>query len=205
MKNILKNLRDDETIHIMEPDKGNGIVIVNRNEYIEKVEKILSDPSKFEKLLSDPLKESLRHEKHLRNFLLYLKKQNIIDDSFLYERLAPTGSKPGILYGLPKVHKANLSFRPILSAIGTHSYNISKYLLSLLNPLLTNRYLLSDTLNVPLNETIVITIYRAYNNSTVFTGFPLPNFKKLLNPAVKDSHFILNNKNINRGNGFQWV
>ena len=109
----------------MKPDKGNGIVIVDRDDYLSKMNDILSDASKFTRLSSDPLKETLKREKHLRSFLLKLKKDNIITTE-LCEQLAPTGSITGILYGFPKVHKANLPFHPILSAIGTHSYNLSK-------------------------------------------------------------------------------
>ena len=218
---VLKKLKDDESIHIMKPDKGNGVVIVNKTEYFEKMEQILNESSKFDKVSSDPLKETFKREKQLRNFLLNLKKQNVISDT-IYERLAPTGSKPGILYGLPKVHKTNLPFRPILSAIGTHSYNLSKFLLSLLSPLLTNRYLLPDTFsfldelrnsdldsdnvfmasfdinslftNVPLEETIDIIINKAFNNATLFHDFSLTDFRKLLDYSVKDTHFLFNSR-----------
>ena len=43
--------------------------------------------------------------------------------------LYPSGSKPGVLYGLPKIHKTLQdgipSFRPILSAIGTPTYKLA--------------------------------------------------------------------------------
>ena len=41
----------------------------------------------------------------------------------VYRELFPSGSTPGILYGLPKVHKPDWPARPILSAIGTCNYN----------------------------------------------------------------------------------
>ena len=53
----------------MKPDKGNGVVIVNRTEYVSKVEQILSDIIKFERLTSDPLKNALKREKELRSFV----------------------------------------------------------------------------------------------------------------------------------------
>ncbi len=225
---LLKNLRDDKSIHIMKPDKGNGVVIVNRKDYTDKMDQILKDATKFEKLTSDPFKETLKREKQVRKTLLDLKKQNVIDD-FTYERLAPTGSKPGILYGLPKVHKTNLPFRPILSAVGTHSYDLSKYLLSILSPLLTSRFLLSDTFsfldelhnsnldsdnvvmasfdinslftNIPLDETIDIIINKAFSNAPSFHNFALTDLKKLLDIAVKDSHFIFNNAYYKQNDG----
>ena len=45
--------------------------------------------------------------------------------------LYPLRSKPGVLYGLAKIHKAlengMPSFRPILSAIGTATYKLAKF------------------------------------------------------------------------------
>ena len=45
-----------------------------------------------------------------------------------YEDLSPSGSRPGIIYGLAKVYKTVTnglpSFKPILSAIGTPTYNL---------------------------------------------------------------------------------
>ena len=46
-----------------------------------------------------------------------------------YDKVCPKGSRPGILYGNPKIHKLvvnNLSkFRPVLSAINTYGYNLA--------------------------------------------------------------------------------
>ena len=45
-----------------------------------------------------------------------------------YEDLSPSGSRPGIIYSLAKVYKIVTnglpSFKPILSAIGTPTYNL---------------------------------------------------------------------------------
>ena len=50
-----------------------------------------------------------------------------------------SGSKPGVLYGLAKIHKALedgiLSFRPILSVIGKPTYKLARFSSQLLNPL----------------------------------------------------------------------
>ena len=39
----------------------------------------------------------------------------------LYNNLAPTGSRPGILYGLPKVLKPSIPLRPIVSTINSRA------------------------------------------------------------------------------------
>ena len=102
---------------MIKPDKGNGVVILNREDYNNKMSVIIDDPSKFKPLSTDQLKETLHRETKLRNFLKSLKKENVITDE-LYKKICPIGSRPpGILHGLPKVHKANIPVRPILSAI----------------------------------------------------------------------------------------
>ena len=98
------------------------------------MEDILQDTNKFKPLLDDPVKTTIKRENKIRTFLKELKKTNTITDEQL-KQLSPTGSRPGIIYGLPKVHKTNIPLRPISSAIGTHSYNLAKFLFVLLRPL----------------------------------------------------------------------
>ena len=51
-----------------------------------------------------------------------------------YKQLLPTGnsSPPARFYGLPKIHKANCPMCPIVSACGTSTYNLAKYLTKIL-------------------------------------------------------------------------
>ena len=51
---ILKSLRESKDILILTPDKGCGTVILDREEYVEKINAIINDTSKFRKLHSDP-------------------------------------------------------------------------------------------------------------------------------------------------------
>ena len=66
-----------------------------------------------------------------------------------YKDLSPSGSRPGIMYGLAKVHKIVRdglpSIRPILSAIGTPTYKLAKFLVPILEPLTTNEYTIKDS------------------------------------------------------------
>ena len=66
-----------------------------------------------------------------------------------YKDLSTSSSRPGIMYGLAKVHKTVTdcltSFRPILSAIGTPTYKLAKFLVPILEPLTTNEYTIKDS------------------------------------------------------------
>ena len=50
---VLRNLRKNKDIVITKPDKGNGVVILDRKLYDSDIQEIISDTSKFEKLKED--------------------------------------------------------------------------------------------------------------------------------------------------------
>ena len=110
-------------------------MILNKTDYIEKTNVILEYDSKFKKINENWFKVILRQEDKL-NRLLRSIKDKLPDTSFNF--LFASGSLPGVLYGLPKIHKLNCPIRPILSAIGTFNYNCAKFLVPLLNPLTQN-------------------------------------------------------------------
>ena len=60
-----------------------------------------------------------------------------------------TGSRPGVLFGLGKVHKETKNglppFRPIFSAIGTPTYKLAKFLPPFLTPLTQNEHTITDS------------------------------------------------------------
>ena len=85
----------------------------------------------------------MKIEDKINRFLSKLLKSDCIAQA-TYNSLHVTGSGPGILYGLPKVHKPNFSqnfpYRPILAAYNLASYKISKYLVPILASLTSNQY-----------------------------------------------------------------
>ena len=69
---VLRNLRKNKDIVITKPDKGNGVVILDRKLYNNAIEEIISDTSKFQKLNEDP---TLKCEASLQRFLRKLKQK----------------------------------------------------------------------------------------------------------------------------------
>ena len=51
---VLRNLRNNKVIVIRKPDKGNGIVMLDRTLYNNAIEEIISDTSEFKKLSENP-------------------------------------------------------------------------------------------------------------------------------------------------------
>ena len=215
----LKSLKSDKSIFITRPDKGRGTVILDKNEYIKKVETILSDKSKFKEIFEDPFKVITRLEDRLARLLRkFLKLEIISKDTF--NHLFSSGASPGVLYGLPKIHKIGNPIRPVLSTINTFNYNVAKFFVPLLEPLTTNEYTLKNSLefikeinqvnlkdkvmasfdiqslftNIPLDETIKIIDNELFKNSTTYMGFTRKQFIDLLELSIKDSPFIFNDK-----------
>ena len=73
-KRRLSNLRKNKDIVITKPDKGNGVVILDRKLYHNAIEEIISDTSKFEKLIEGL---TLKREALLQRFLRKLKQKNL--------------------------------------------------------------------------------------------------------------------------------
>ena len=112
----MKTLAKNKNLVINSPDKGRGVVIMNRDDYLQKMLQILNDSSKFIKLPNlNSFLTTLRLEDLVNKFLNKLCKAGIISDE-QYKKLYVSDSSPGILYGLPKIHKPNLPMRPILAA-----------------------------------------------------------------------------------------
>ncbi len=101
------------------------MVILNKKDYIDKTESILNDKSKINLINGDWFKYIISLEDKLNRILRKIK--NKLTDT-TYNFLFASGSTPGILYGLPKVHKDGCPIRPILSAINTFNYNLAKFL-----------------------------------------------------------------------------
>ena len=101
----LRNLSRDKSIVICRPDKGTGVVLMDKTEYINKMSTILEAPDKFQLIDSDNwLTHTLRQEDKVNRVINKFKRDGIISES-LARTLTVSGTNPGTMYGLPKVHK----------------------------------------------------------------------------------------------------
>ena len=127
------------------------------------------------------------------------------------------GTKPG---------EKSPPFRPILSAINPPSYKIAKFLVPMLSDLTKNKYVSKDSFefaknireqnqeffmasfdidslftNVPLVETIEISVKKLFGKKKKYKGFSRQQFKKLLSLAVQDSFFLFDGTYYEQGDG----
>ena len=69
----LKDLIKNRDLVIQKADKGNTVVILNKNDYISKMNVILGDSSKFQKLSLTKIKFGIILYKWKTGLLMYLK------------------------------------------------------------------------------------------------------------------------------------
>lgn len=150
---------------------------------------IITTDGKFKKLDSD---QTIQREKKLQNYLRSLHKKIDGIKPEVYRRIIPCGSKSGVMYGLPKIHKEGSPIRPIISAVGTYNYKLAKYLDEILKPLLDNsKYILKDTFDfvnkIKSLSTSIDKILASYDVQSLFTNIPtIETIEIILNEVFKD-------------------
>ncbi|XP_072030495.1 uncharacterized protein [Amphiura filiformis] len=130
-KIALKDLRKEDTILILPADKGKSTVVLDKEDYEEKVNIMLNDDKTKEKLKSDP---TARYKKKLVSLLTRFKKEEKITVKE-YWKLYPTVENTPRMYCTPKIHKAGTPLRPIVDYCGSIMYETSKELARILGPL----------------------------------------------------------------------
>ena len=190
----------NKNLVIQRADKGNTVVIIDKDKYIQGVKNVISDSSKFIPLNIPPedyINYIVNVEKKFRKLFNNLYDNNKISKDELL-KICPVGSRPGILYGNPKVHKPVVDnmpkFRPILSAINTPGYNVAKFLIPILEPLTRNEFTVKDSFSFAKEITKYDSslFMASLDVESLFTNIPL---KETVNNCVSDLH----NKNLYNG------
>ena len=147
----LQNLRKNKNIVIQKSDKGKSVVVVDKADYLDKLENLLNDTRKFEKInlkYDGILNFAINQEKRIDSILKKLVASNSISEE-TRRFLKPVGTRPGIMHGLCKVHKDIIDncppFRSILSAINTLTYKLANFLVPILKSLTSNEYMVKDS------------------------------------------------------------
>ena len=126
----LRELKEDDTRVILTADKGVCLVVMDKEEYIRKAEELLKEKA-YKIIPTDPTN---RQKNKLLQILKKIKGEGGMNES-TYKKMYPTGAGIPNFYGLPKIHKAGVPLRPIVSSRGSVSYNTAKELARILKPL----------------------------------------------------------------------
>ena len=123
-------LKKDTNRVILTADKGTCLVVMDKEEYINKAQDLLKEEA-YKIIPEDPTN---KQKNKLIQLLKKIKTECGINEEN-YKKMYPTGAGIPEFYGLPKVHKAVVPLRPIVSGRGSVTYNTSKELARILKPL----------------------------------------------------------------------
>ena len=208
LRNAAKSLKNNNDIMIRKADKSSTYVIMNKQEYIDKLNDILSDESKFKQIKANPVETLKKKANEL------IETLNSLQDDIKLPKIIG-GFKPGYIYGNVKIHKPNNPLRPIISQIPTPTYNLAKTLNKIISPYVPTQYSLRsssdfiDSLNsnkcrgtiasldveslftnVPIEQTIEIIIELAYSDPNLPSPkIPREILRKLLQLCTKEAPF----------------
>ena len=133
-----------------------------------------------------------------------------------YKGLSPSGSRPGVIHRSAKANKIVTDglqlFRTILSAIGTPTHKLPKFLIPMLKSLTTNEYTMKGSFtfaeelqsfdskfvmtnfdieshftNIPLQETIDLCVENLLKDRTHADNLSKDCFRRLLNRTMSES------------------
>ena len=155
-------------------------------------------------------------------------KQNGLIDTGTFNRIRPTGTVIPRLYGLPKVHKEGLPFRPILDMSNSPYHAVAKWLANILEPVRRHvaKYSLRDTFefvdsiegmnlvdqsmfsldvtslftNVPLYETIDY-LCDSIHDTQINIGLPVDELRRLLLMCTENVQFKFNGQIYRQNDG----
>ena len=215
---------------ILKQGKGQGVVLIDKIDYYNSMERILNDKTKF-KVVNDD--HTFRNLVSVQNYLNTLVSRGKVTEDDKME-MRPKSSRLGRAHGLPKIRKDYTntpSFCPIVDKTRIAHYGVGKYLSNLLNPLTLNEYSLKDSFeatkpihsiptelfsqgyryvsfdvvslftNVPLKKTIEIILKRVCNNQLVQTKLKKHTLKKLLLDASSKTDFSFDGKIYKQNDG----
>ena len=212
-KLALDSLRKHKSIIVSKPDKGQGVAILNKCDYIAKMESILQDQAKSDDNISKLSK--------FQGFLYRLKASKQLDDE-IHHLSRPTAVPTPMLYGLPKLHEDGIPLRPTLASTGSFNYQSAVWLNKILMPprehdsnikdtfdfqvKLSNMVNLSSKIlasfdvkslftNISVDFTIQIILQKLFpDKSTRFYGMNKRQFRKLLNWTCKTTTLYFDGK-----------
>ena len=130
MRDALKSLREDKSIMFLPADKGHANVVMDTDTYRAKVSTLIENRP-YQLLNKDPTDRLTRK---LSEKLLSLKRTGSLSEA-VYNKIRPRHNQPPRIYGLPRIHKADVPLRPIVSCLNTFAYDLSAYLANILSPL----------------------------------------------------------------------
>ena len=172
MRDALKSLKEDESIMVLPADIGCANVVIDTDTYRAKMSTLIEN-GPYQLLNKDPTDRLTRK---LSEKLLTLKRSGYLPEN-VYNKIRPRHKQPPRIYGLPKIHKADVPLRPIVSCVNTFAYDLSAYS-AILSPLTgKSEYTVTNSahfVSTVSNETILDNeIMVSFDVESLFTNVPI--------------------------------
>ncbi|XP_076059498.1 uncharacterized protein LOC143036137 [Oratosquilla oratoria] len=120
-------------VPVRRADKSSIYVILNKEDYLSKLNLILSDTTKFKKISSDPTSKLKVKVNKL------ITANNAAIDHLHIPPIIGEYS-PGYIYGNVKTHKPDAPLRPIISHVTTPTYRLAKQINGIITPYIPKKY-----------------------------------------------------------------
>jgi hypothetical protein len=120
-RNVLKSIEDKvrtNDLIITKADKGNCTVVLNKVDYVEKVDSFIQE-NNFQKLDKDPTENFNKMVKST------VSNSKTIFDDWEVKRLNIMNPQTPRFFGLPKLHKVNVPIRPVVSYVNSPCYKLA--------------------------------------------------------------------------------
>ena len=123
-RKAIRELEQMEDIVVLPADKGNVTVVMDKQEYQEKVDQLLQDQDTYKHITRDP---SNKAEKEVRQ---NIKSQDVkININLSNTRLAR-------FIGYPKIHKDGMPLRPVIDSRESATYDLAKRMTRTIQPII---------------------------------------------------------------------
>lgn len=128
--NVIKKLKDEESIIITKADKGNVVVVMDRETYNNKVEELLNTET-YKSLGIDPTDDTRKSLAGIISSLVDTTNEKKLAEFLNKLRYGSNFSCPE-LFCLPKIHKENVPLRPVVSSCNSVTRELCVYLTNIL-------------------------------------------------------------------------
>jgi hypothetical protein len=130
-RQALREISQDPTLILKPADKGGAIVVMTKEQYLQKAEDLLNNRHHYRRIYRDLNGE---YTKQITEYINKKKQETKINPE-VATYITPRQPRTPVFYILPKIHKKNIPGRPIVSAIDSPTDKISKFLDNILRPL----------------------------------------------------------------------
>ncbi|UYV78792.1 hypothetical protein LAZ67_16002791, partial [Cordylochernes scorpioides] len=182
-KKLTSKLKHLQTKYVITKyDKGNGIVLMKKEDYKQKMLSLLNNNGTYSPIQNDPTKN---FKNKLNTILKNWRKNKYINYRLLTKLKNYDAHVPNI-YGAPKVHKPNCPLRPIVNNRPSPTYALSKWLAQQLkiyqyfneNEIVNSYEFKEDIIDMKLNGNQRII---SLDVESMFTSIPIPTIMDALN------------------------